>query len=305
VLDTHRSCLFNTKDQGKFPLTRAIRQCFLPLAVTHQYFHKFQSQPDTSSISPLGLLYVIGGWESHISTLNVKNFPTAPMRHVHFAPANAIYSPTPPTPSPTLSVSSLPSVSAPPTPPLQLPTLIHPRPLTEAELSPAPETSSGEMHIHFLLAFSPFEDPVLQYDLSLPPSSLANEISPEEFAEFATHPPLPTFHVTCSLLQWPITVSPSSGSRDFVTVLDVFESIYRNLRMPIHPAEYKNLPSPDATLDVNAAYYQRCGRIEDLDHRQLEESKGLKRVDFLTGRNRFLGLSGTLKGPDIWELNVA
>jgi hypothetical protein len=75
--------------------------------------------------------------------------------------------------------------------------------------------------------------------------------------------------------------------------------------VPVHSAEYRNLPSPDATLDVNAAYYHRCGRIEDLDFRQLEESKGVKRVDFLMDRNRFLGLSGTLKGPDIWELNVS
>jgi hypothetical protein len=58
-------------------------------------------------------------------------------------------------------------------------------------------------------------------------------------------------------------------------------------------------------LDVDKAYYRRCGCIEDPDSRQLEESKGVKRVDFLMGRNRFLGLSGTLKGPDIWELNVS
>jgi len=75
--------------------------------------------------------------------------------------------------------------------------------------------------------------------------------------------------------------------------------------MPILPAEYGSLPSQDAILDVNTAYYRRCGRIEDFDSRRLEEGKGVKRVDFLMGRNRFLGLSGTLKGPDIWELNVS
>lgn len=181
----------------------------------------------------------------------------------------------------------------------------HPRPQTELKPSPVPESFSGEMHIHFLLAFSPYNDPPLHYDLSLPPSLLDHEISPEEFAEPATHPPLPSLYVTSPYLEWPITIFPSSGPGGFITVLDVFESIYRALRMPVHPTEYGNLPSPDATQDVNEAYYRRCGRIEDFNLRQLEESKGVKRVDFLMGRNRFLGLSGTLKGPDIWELNVS
>jgi hypothetical protein len=183
--------------------------------------------------------------------------------------------------------------------------MIHPRPPTELKPSPVPEPLSGEIHIHFLLAFSPYDDPTIHYDISLAPSSLNDEISPEEFAEPATQPPLPNLYVTCPLLQWPIIITPSSRTGRFVTVLDVFESIYRTLRIPVLPIEYRNLPSPDATLDVDKAYYRRCGCIEDPDSRQLEESKGVKRVDFLMGRNRFLGLSGTLKGPDIWELNVS
>jgi hypothetical protein len=179
------------------------------------------------------------------------------------------------------------------------------RPLSEPKSSPVPQTFPGEIHIHFLLAFSPYDDPSIHYDISLPPSSLKKEISSEEFAEPATHPPLPSLHVICPHLQWAITILPSPGSGGFVTVLDVFECIYRVLRIPVHPTEYGKLPSPGATLDVNTAYYRRCGRIEDLDTRQLEESKGVKRVDFLMGMNRFMGLSGTLKGPDIWELNVS
>ena len=225
------------------------------------------------------------------------------MRQVRFSSANAIYSPIPPTPSPTLSLSSLPSLSEPPTP-LNLTPMLHLSPLPERKPSPEPEPSPGEMHIHFLLAFSPYEEPAIHYDLTLPPS-LNNEITSEEFAEPATHPPLSSLLITCPHIPWPIIVSPSSGAGGFITILDVLECIYRALRTPVLLAEYGSLPSKDATLDVNTAYYRRCKRIEDFDARRLEEGKGVKRVDFLMGKNRFLGLSGTLKGPDIWELNVS
>jgi hypothetical protein len=160
------------------------------------------------------------------------------------------------------------------------------------------------MHIHILLAFTPYGDPAIQYDLSLPLSTLEKQISPEEFSEAATHPPVSSLRITCPHFQWPIVVSPSSRSVSFVTVLDVFDAVYRALRVPVHPTEYKQLPSSDATRNVNAAYYHRCERVGDLDERKLEESKGVKRVDFLVGKNQFLGLSGTHEGPDIWELNV-
>jgi len=174
----------------------------------------------------------------------------------------------------------------------------------EPKHGPVPDRFSEEMQIHFLLAFSPHHDPTIQYDLTLHPSTLDSEISHKEFAEPATHPPVSRLHVICPRLQWPITISSSSGT-GFVTVLDVLESIYRVLRVPAKPTEYGSLPSHSAIRGVNAAYYRRCGRFQDRDSRQLEESKGIKRVDFLMGRNRFLGLSGTLKGPDIWELNVS
>ena len=228
------------------------------------------------------------------------------MRHVHFAPANSILSSSPSTPSPTLSTSSLTSLSDPPTPPpFVITPMFYPRPLTDPKPNPVPETISGEMHIHYLLAFTPYKDPIVHYDLSLPPYSLEEEISADDFAEPATHPPLPKLHVICPHLQWSIHISSSSGPAGFVTVFDVFDSIYRALRMPVHPTEYRQLLSPDAAVEVNRAYYRRCGRVEDVEFRRLEESKGVKRIDFLMGRNRFMGLSGTLKGPDIWELNVA
>lgn len=224
-------------------------------------------------------------------------------KRVHFATANASYSPIPPTPSPTHSMSSLPSLSAPPTPPPVNPAVVYPRTPFESKRSPLPSPPPDEMHIHFLLAYSPFGAPATQFDVSLHPSiQLEDQVSFEAFSEPATEPPLTHLRILCPNLLWPIDVIPSKRSV-YVTVYDVFHALYHELRLSAHPTEYKKLPSLEATRDVDMAYYYRCGRSGDDEPRQRE--RGIKRVDFLMGRNRFLGLSGTLQGPDIWELNVS
>lgn len=157
------------------------------------------------------------------------------------------------------------------------------------------------MQIHYLLAFSPYNDPSIHYDLSLPPTTLERQCEAHTFTEPATQPPLPNLIISCPQLDCQITVKPSS-IQGVVTVLDVFSAVYHGLRPAVHPVEYNRLPHRE---DVDAAYYTRCGRILDLDERALEQSKGIKRVDILMGKNRFMGLSGTVKGPNIWELNVS
>lgn len=178
--------------------------------------------------------------------------------------------------------------------------MFHPRSSFELKPSPSPSPPLDEMHIHFLLAFAPFGAPAVQYDITHPPTYLlGTQVSLEAFHEPATEPPLPNLSIICPNLLSPINVI--SGDVGYVTVSDVLHAIHHELRLPTSNAEYKSLPM-DVIKDVDAAYYHRCRRSGD-ESRQLE--RGIKRVDFLMGKNRFFGLSGTLHGPDIWELNVS
>jgi hypothetical protein len=92
--------------------------------------------------------------------------------------------------------------------------------------------------------------------------------------------------------------------RPYVSVSDVFNSLYSGLRKAVHPVEYEALPSSHA-LYVNQAYFDRCNFIPDDYARMEEQKKGVKRIDFLLGRNRFLGLSSRKGDSAIWELNVS
>jgi len=136
----------------------------------------------------------------------------------------------------------------------------------------------------------------------LPPNYLTEQFPSQVFSEPATNPPLPNLVITSSQFPWKIVVNPSHDHSDVVTVSDVFTALYHGLRPSVHPAEY------ETTLDrdlVDAAYYARCGRVMDADARLLERRKGVKRVDTLKGRTQFLGLAGTVKSPNHWELYLA
>jgi hypothetical protein len=91
----------------------------------------------------------------------------------------------------------------------------------------------------------------------------------------------------------------------FITVADVLATLHRALRLAVHPNEYNALPSHEDKHKVNAAYEHRYLRIADPAAHEEEKRKGVKRVDFLMGRTRFLGLSRTTEGPGIWALNLA
>jgi hypothetical protein len=162
------------------------------------------------------------------------------------------------------------------------------------------------MQIHFLLAYTPYADPALPYDLSWPFSPPDIDIPEQAFAEPATSPPLSSLTIIHPALKSDIEVLPSApipGS--FVSVADVFTKIYRELRLAVHPIEYEELPDGEVRQSVDMAYYTRCGRIRDPAERTYEERKGLKKIDLLMGCTRFMGLSGTLTAPDVWELNVS
>lgn len=233
-------------------------------------------------------------------------------KRVHFSEINVSYSPKVPSLSPSISNSSLPSSSPSPepvTPPPQ--TDFHPSPYPRSPYEQLPDlytdVSPKHLEIHYLLAYSPFSGPPLQYDITTHPALIQDQFPAHALAEPATNPPMQTIIITCQYFKskWDIHIRPApTSSSPFVTVDDVLDAMYRGLRLPVHPIEYDGIPPHEAS-HVNAAYYTRCGRVLDQDARLQEHSKGVKRVDFLMGKNRFMGLAATLSGPETWELNIS
>ncbi|KAH0589801.1 hypothetical protein H2248_005515 [Termitomyces sp. 'cryptogamus'] len=222
-------------------------------------------------------------------------------KRVSFAQVNAAYSPIPSTPSPTFSTSSLTSLSDPPTPPMHSAPIFHPRSTFKTNKSPVSNPSLEGMNIHFFLAFNPLEGslPALDYDITRPPTFLLDsQITLPEFHEAATEPPLPALYITYPTLLSPISVF--AGDVGYVTISDVLHAIYHAFLVQTTTEEYQHVPM-QLLPEVNTAYYVRCERAPDT---KTQLHWGIKRIDLLRGRHRFLGLSGTLHGRDIWLLNV-
>ncbi|KAF8914385.1 hypothetical protein CPB84DRAFT_1669622, partial [Gymnopilus junonius] len=211
---------------------------------------------------------------------------------VHFASTNTIYEPSSQSSSPSLTISSLPSSAS--------PDLLTPPPEEDEEYEPK------QVQIHFILAYAPYTDPAVHYDLTLPPTNIEHNYPVQAFSEPATSPPMSSLLISHPFLKFHIEVLPSTPiAGAYVSVSDVLAKLYRELRLAIHPMEYAELPDGETRQTVDVAYYTRCARLRDPEDRMLEERKGIKKIDLLMGNTRFLGLSGTLSGPEIWELNVA
>lgn len=230
-------------------------------------------------------------------------------KHVHFAPTNVVYSPIPyfavsPTPSDT-SLPSEESSSGPSTPPIEDLTTASAYPHThffpKLDILLPQEPAIIPIQIHFLLAFSPHGKPVVNYDLSLLPIHITEQNPPNLFAEAATNPPFSSLVLTSPSFKWVIVVKPASHFVNVVTVMDVFNALYAEFQTPVARADYDSLAE---RTPVDHAYYTRCVRIFDLEARLAEQQKGIKKIDLLKGQTQFLGLSGTMKGVNLWEVNL-
>ncbi|KAJ7511298.1 hypothetical protein B0H11DRAFT_1954639 [Mycena galericulata] len=254
------------------------------------------------------------------------NVCPAMKKNVQFSSTNIMYSPIswssslPPSPEPAESPLPAESILE-EKPPLagedtQAETRVSPAPIiyspwpAPSRLGMSPVRKSfpdlppiAATQIHFLLSFMPFTPPNVHYDLVHPLHTLNSQLTPS-FLDPATFPHIPALYVLCQHIAWPILVSASQPG-GFVSVLDVVTSVYTSLRVAVRRAEYDALPSGDARQRVDKAYFARCRSVADEHERQIETLKGVKRVDFLTGRTRFMGLSGPLGTPSVWELNVS
>lgn len=252
---------------------------------------------------------------------------TSSNKRVKFSATNRVYSPIPSTPSPCASSSSLPSSPDIPTPPpepkyevvgddyeydagAQYPRSPYPQhPQTNFDLGLFPELEDPkELHIHTLLGHvGPYGEPEIPYDVSIPISQVKEQFGIASLMEPATQPPVQNLTIACpEFLLWEVEVKTGAvypGA--YVSVDDVLTAIYSNLRHAVNYMDYDSLGRNKPAVD--AAYFNRLARIVDPVYREQEAAKGVKRIDFLRGRNRFMGLSVMHRPGEQawWELNVS
>ena len=153
----------------------------------------------------------------------------------------------------------------------------------------------------------------LSYDLRDPTPTATtthknHPLSIETLHEPAFIPPLSHITITSSYLPWTIKVAPSSSP--CITIQDILTSIYSALRTNITSTEFQLLPSDHDRKRAIHAYERRYRRLqrrirgEFLKASQAEKRGGMKRVDFLMGYTKFLGISRKGSSNDEWNLRV-
>lgn len=208
-----------------------------------------------------------------------------PGKHVRFAQNNT-YHPIPPRGQPT------PGFTAPviPQSPYKMKPII---------------SGTNRIRLHALLAHSPHNFyPTIDYDLLSRPSNVFINhpaFNVYTLLEPATNPPLPFMTIISPYLKWPFIIH-ATNSR-FVSISDVLSVLYHTLRVNITSSEFHSLRSQKDQRRVTAAYEDRYRHIRDPRGREEEKRKGIKRVDFLMGQTRFMGL--TWEAPGIWVLKTS
>ncbi|KAJ7615943.1 hypothetical protein FB45DRAFT_801563 [Roridomyces roridus] len=212
---------------------------------------------------------------------------------VRFSFFNTYHCPPPPMSFTSSSTSS--SSSGLYTPPISYPGLP----------GPTPFLPEHKAHANTLLAYS--LDPILDYDLSLPPSSISTHIpglSSRRLLEPAVYPPQRALTLITPHLPWDI---PVRAAGNYVTVADVLHALYNTLRANITPREFAALGADRNKRRVTQAYVQRYERLRGRRRSEYREEKrqGVKRVDFLMECTAFMGISPVDGYTDLWQLNVS
>ena len=227
------------------------------------------------------------------------------------------------TPSPTYSISSLPSPPQPSTPSssrsyyVSLPPLatygmvqqVHPAVLYSGRVPP--------LYFDITVAPSQLADPVPQKPSKggwLPkcshPSAQQSPLtgrsaSPVCFElslmdEPVTYPHMNSIVLFSDLLPWSIRVEAATPD-DVVTIFDVLQTLHTVLRIPISKSEWNSL-SAHAQESISAAFYRRLGGIRDHTFREKQLKKGVRRLDFLLGNTKLLGIAAVPDKPGVFTL---
>lgn len=155
-----------------------------------------------------------------------------------------------------------------------------------------------------VLNYSP--KPAWSWDIGFPLSTARPRPPADVLAAPATTPTMQTITIICAILPWAITVKagadpdsrPLGTPATFVSIGDVLVAIHKNVRLAVVQAEFDTLLSADQKYWIGVDFRIRCGG------NQSEYRQGLRRMDFLGARRKFLGLSSSSRGPDVWVLNL-
>ena len=229
----------------------------------------------------------------------------------------------PPTPSPTFSLSSLPSPPPPSTPGS-----------SRSYHVPLPSLATYGMvqRVHPAVSYSG-QAPPLYFDVTVSPSQLADPVaqrpsvgvwssrhsrssvqqspltgrsaSPVRFElslldEPVTYPHMNSIVLFSDLLPWSTRVEVATPD-DVVTIFDVLQTLHTALRIPVSKSEWNSL-APYTQDSVSAAFYRRLGGIRDHALREKQLKKGVRRLDFLLGDTKLLGISVVPDKPGVFTL---
>ncbi|KAJ3574473.1 hypothetical protein NP233_g1743 [Leucocoprinus birnbaumii] len=144
--------------------------------------------------------------------------------------------------------------------------------------------------------------PSFDFDVSIDPANNPIMRNNHQLERILNEPAVGTRITSLTIisrhLPWEIVIS--SSTYPFVTISDVLGGLHRALRLPVRQEEFQR-ESTEEQGAISAAYYRRCERLPEGRARELESFKGVKRVDFLAGATRFMGLSKTDR-PNVWSI---
>ena len=212
-----------------------------------------------------------------------------PAKHVRFAYPISTFHSKSPKPQPSRAQPS---------------STTHPRTHHGHPKPPHYSSSSSRRSIHIRL-HSYLKTSAVTWDLrNYPPWNTWNYylINEESRSEPATNPPLKFMTISSPLLPW--TIKVRSSKFNYISLDDVITTLFLSLRTNIGPEDFYSLRSENDRVHVVRAYEQRYRRHNNSKYYYAEKCGGIKRVDFLLGYSRFIGLSnaGSLHK---WELNVS
>lgn len=211
--------------------------------------------------------------------------PARISKHVHFSEEDA--------PSPSYSVSTLPSSTGPLTPP----------PLgynSPYQYSPLPGTALA----HPLV--TPHHRSFIAFDLLQPIEDVQSLVRYNRFPDHvwdepATNPPVPFMEVQSPRLPWRIVIECST--KPYVTMKDLVKGIYKSLHKTVLADEYRPL-EPSLQSRINEAFIFRLKQLPEYE-RRMEHAKGLRRIDFLLSHTTFMGIVPGKEGLNGWMLLVS
>lgn len=139
--------------------------------------------------------------------------------------------------------------------------------------------------VHFALAAN--VTPLTLWDVYNHPSSVraANASYPIYTNNSAVDPPVSSMRLVCKDMPWMITIKKKDGA--FVTIGDVFDAIYTQLQESIIHSEWR-LMGPSTQKKVTARFQARMEQMKSQG--KGDETRGIRRVDYLLGKTAFIGL---------------